>query len=349
MDQKALFFRVGIAILGGVAALVALIVWIGADTFRRPGFLFETYFAESVQGLETGAQVTFRGVTVGAVRQIAIAGAAYPQARGGVLPAQEAQRLVIVRFELFRDRVGEDRAAQFQALVDQGLRLRMASQGITGILYLEMDFVDPGRFPAFTPPWTPRYPVIPSVPSTLTQFQSAAEQLLARLNEVDLAGLVVRIGDFVSILADSVSAGEAYRLLVEGADLASALRRETERISPQLEAAALDARGTMRAARDIVEGRELRAAIANSAAATAELRAAIARLPATTAAAEATLRRIEALIADADRDLGPMLRDLRVMADNLRAMTEQMRRYPSQVLFGDPPPGGPAPPPGAQR
>ncbi|MCS6921327.1 MAG: MlaD family protein [Elioraea sp.] len=349
MEDKGLYFRVGLAILAGVAALLALVVWIGADTFRRRGFMFETYFAESVQGLDSGAQVRFRGVAIGTVREIAIAAAVYPEAMRGDIPRSEGARLVVVRFELFRDRLVETSVQQFHALVESGLRLRMASQGITGILYLEMDFLDPARFPPLIPPWPTKYPVIPAVPSTLAQFQSAAERLMARLNEVDFPGLVERIGALVDALTESVTVGEGYRLLVEGGDLLASLRRQSDAIGPRLEAAALEAERTARGLREIAESRELRGILANTAAASTELRNALARLPATLAATEQTIRRVEALVGEADRDLGPALRDLRLAADNLRALTEQARRYPSQMLFGEPPPGAAAPLPGGTR
>lgn len=346
MEQKGLYFRVGIAILGGFAGLLALVVWIGSDTFRRPGIMMETYFSETVQGLEVGAQVKFRGVTVGSVRSISVAAAEYPQAVGETVATDPALRLVVVRFELIRGRVAETDAVGFRRMVDAGLRMRMASQGITGIVYLEADFVDPLRFPPQAPPWEPRFAYIPSVPSTLTQIQTAAEQLMARLNEVDVAGLVERIDTLVRALTETVTTGEGYRLLVETADTIADVRTRADALAPDIQAAAADARAAARATREILEGRDMRTIVSNTAAATAELRSALAQLPATTTAIEQAVRRVGALVADADRDFGPTLRDLRATADNLRAITEQMRRYPSQVLFGQPPPGAPAPVPG---
>lgn len=343
MEQKGLYFRVGVAILGGFAGLLALIVWIGADTFRRPGIMMETYFSETVQGLEVGAQVKFRGVTVGSVRAISVAAAEYPRAVGDTVASDPALRLVVVRFELIRGRVAETDAAGFSKMVDAGLRMRMASQGITGIIYLEADFVDPARFPPQTPPWQPRYAYIPSVPSTLTQIQTAAEQLMARLNEVDVAGLVQRVDTLVRALTETVTTGEGHRLLTEAADTIADVRVRADALAPDIQAAVADARAVAKATRQILEGREMRTVVTNTAAATAELRTALARLPATAAAVEQAARQIGALVANADRDVGPTLRDLRVTADNLRAITEQMRRYPSQVLFGQPPPGAPAP------
>jgi paraquat-inducible protein B len=352
MEQKALFFRVGVAILGGFAGFLALLVWIGSDTFRRGGILMETYFGETVQGLEVGAQVKFRGVTVGSVRQISVAAAEYPQSVSETLAlaTDPSLRLVVVRFELIRERVAETDARGFRQMVDAGLRVRMASQGITGIVYLEADFVDPARFPVFVPPWEPRTPYLPSVPSTLTQIQTAAERLISRLDEVDFGGLILRLDALAQTLTETVAAGEGYRLLVEAADAVAVLRSTTERVAPAIETTMREASVAATALRALMEGREMRAIMSNTATATAELRSALARLPAMTASIDQAVRRIDTLIAETDRDFGPTLRDLRVTADNLREITEQMRRYPSQFLFGQPPPGAPAPAPaGAAR
>ena len=37
-------------------------------------------------------------------------------------------------------------------------------------------------------------------------------------------------------------------------------------------------------------------------------------------------------------ELAPIIRDLRAAVGNLRDTTEQLRRYPSQAIFGAPPP-----------
>ena len=67
-----------------------------------------------------------------------------------------------------------------------GLRTKLASQGITGITYLELDFVDPKLYKAMVVPWQPRDLYIPSMPSTISQVQSAAQALYAKVQNVDL-------------------------------------------------------------------------------------------------------------------------------------------------------------------
>jgi paraquat-inducible protein B len=336
MDQKTIYFRVGVVILSGVAMIAGLILWVGSDLFRARGAQFETYFAESVQGLDVGAGVRFRGVPIGRVTEIAMAAAEYPAADVSRLMRDDAFTFVVVRFEVFADRVATREQGDFRRMIEGGLRVRMASQGITGVLYLEADFLDARRFPPLAVPWTPRYPHIPAAPSTLTQFTSAAERLVARLEEADLPALITNANALLGALSESVTTGEGYRMVVELSDLVAEIRTRFGTLSPGVEAAVTDAQGALAAIRDILQSRETRQM-------TTGLAAASARLPQTAGTIEQAARRLEGVMADADRDLGPLLRDLRLTAENLRAITESMRQYPSQVLFGAPPPREPAP------
>jgi ABC-type transporter Mla subunit MlaD len=144
----------------------------------------------------------------------------------------------------------------------------------------------------------------------------------------------------LGVLTETIEGGEAYRMLVEVSDLVAELRAVSGRIAPPLGAAVEEARRSLAAIEQTLSSRETRQTLRN-------LEAATARLPQAVGAIEQAARRLEGLTADADRDLGPMLRELRATAENLRAITETMRQYPSQVLFGAPPPREPIP--GAPR
>ncbi len=124
-----------------------------------------------------GAAVKYRGVTIGQVTEIALVAAEYGQTPPGAAPADAIDdgsdyRDVLVRFEIDTTRIGHLPA--IQALVQQGVRARIAPQGLTGLSYLSLDFTDAQKYPAMTVPWTPRYQYIPSVTSTLSLVQDAA-------------------------------------------------------------------------------------------------------------------------------------------------------------------------------
>jgi paraquat-inducible protein B len=332
--SKTLFFRVGLMVLGGLAAIVGVAVWIGADRLRPAGDTFETYFAESVQGLDPGAAVRFRGVQIGRVTDILLAFNEYSEAMGAVRPDDIASRLVVVRFDIDRRAVEMRTADQYDQAVGSGLRVRMSSQGLTGVTYLEADFFDPRRFPAQRVPWTPRYRVIPSAPSTLTQFQSQAEALLAELRQADLPAVLGDLRGLLNAVREQFTSGEGYAALVGAADAMRSIDTTAREAGPAVIAALNEARAAAEAVRRLTEG----PLGSDVSAAAQSLRTSLARLPATLAAAETAVRRIDGIGADVSRDIGPLLRDLRVASDNLRAITEQMRQYPSQILFGQPPP-----------
>lgn len=61
-------------------------------------------------------------------------------------------------------------------------------------------------------------------------------------------------------------------------------------------------------------------------------------LPASVARLEQSLKRMDRLIASNSQDLEQTITNLRQISDDVRDLTGEARRYPSQVLFGEPPP-----------
>src|SRR3712207_8065436 len=61
-----------------------------------------------------------------------------------------------------------------------GLRVRIAAQGITGVNYLELDFIPPDRYAVRTVPWQPKFPYIPRSEEHTSELQSR-QYLVCRL------------------------------------------------------------------------------------------------------------------------------------------------------------------------
>ncbi|MBR0648044.1 MCE family protein [Roseomonas terrae] len=336
---RSLYLRVGMLVVAGAALAVGFILFLTSGSFGTRQLVFETYVRESIAGLDVGAPVRFRGVAVGRVTDIGLASVIYNEADGG--PERSASRLVVIRFALDPSRYGD---VPVEQAVRAGLRVRMASTGVTGVSYLEADFVDPERFPPITVPWQPTYPYIPSIPSTISQVTSAAERLMTRLSDVDIDGLFTAAtglmedlrnqvggqGDLGITLREAAATMTALRQTIEGAELAATVREVRDAATRIAEAG--------QAAERLLGSPAVTGAATNISEAATDLRASIARLPAVIQSLELALRSVRGTTTDAQADLGPLLRDLRATVSSLRDTAEQLRRSPSQSLFGQPPP-----------
>ena len=70
MSKKANPTIIGAFIIGALALTVVSLILIGGGKFFRDRQVYVTYFDGSLQGLRVGANVNFRGVRVGQVREV---------------------------------------------------------------------------------------------------------------------------------------------------------------------------------------------------------------------------------------------------------------------------------------
>ena len=67
MTQKTNYFKLGLFVILAFALTAAMLIALGAGQFLKTETLAETYFNESVQGLNIGSEVKYKGVIIGAV------------------------------------------------------------------------------------------------------------------------------------------------------------------------------------------------------------------------------------------------------------------------------------------
>jgi len=338
-NMRKIQISVGLMVVVGLSLLVGFVLFLTQNRLSSSDALFETYIRESVQGLEVGSAVRYRGVSVGRVTEIALAAAEYRRPEGEGFPA--AFQLVVVRFAVTLNRIGD--APSTADAVAAGLRARLASQGITGVAYIEMDFLDAVRYPVQAVPWTPRYFWIPAVPSTVAQVTNAAETVLRQVQDIDFGALVSNINELILDLRRQSDSGDLAVALRDASTLMQELRAIAS--ASDVPGAMAELRATSAAMRGLVEGPEVRETLSAMGGAAQDLRRATARLPGTIGQMESSLRAARNATTDVQADLAPLLRDLRATTANLRETTEALRRSPSQALWGAPPPA----PAGATR
>jgi phospholipid/cholesterol/gamma-HCH transport system substrate-binding protein len=189
-------WKLGLFVVVGVVLALTTITFLGAESLKKKVVSYQTDFDESVQGLEVGSPVKFRGVTVGTVSAIGIA----PDRRHVVVTSE----LAIVDLTELGLVVGKGDKSKIRVPAD--LRMQIASQGITGVKFLQIDFFDVKDNP---PPVLP-FPVpenyIPAAESTMKNLEDAVVRAVDRIPEI-ADGIVVILGK-VNRLLDDMQGGK---------------------------------------------------------------------------------------------------------------------------------------------
>jgi ABC-type transporter Mla subunit MlaD len=325
MASRSTGLRVGIFVLSGLVVLLALLLFLGGDTLH-PGERFETYFHESVDGLNVGTDVKFRGVTIGKVTDVGLVTAEYPPGD----PSAQVQKVyqeVVVRFQVDPKKIGKE--LNVNDAVSHGLRVQIEPQGITGLAYLDLSFVNPQNFPEEPVPWMPDTPVIPSMPSTLTQVQDAVEQVMSSLSRVDFQKIIDQVTSMTTALNQELTTGDAHQAAAKANILLGTLNTTVQQA---------DLPGTSAAVRNLAGGPQTLQILAQLNQTTAQLAKISAELPAVVASSQATINQANETTADLQAQLGPILQDMKATTANLRQLTDELKNNPSQVLLGAPPP-----------
>jgi phospholipid/cholesterol/gamma-HCH transport system substrate-binding protein len=168
-------WKLGLFVLVAIGAMIGALFWLGAQRFQRASFPAVTYFDESVQGLDVGSPVKFRGVTVGTVADITIA---------------PDHRHVQVTSDIYVDAIkrlglGDHAPRKGEEFINPLLRVQLVAAGITGVRFLQTDFFHPQRFPEPTLPFEPPWNYIPSAPSTLKSLGDTATDVVNRLPDIE--------------------------------------------------------------------------------------------------------------------------------------------------------------------
>lgn len=184
-------WKLGLFVVVGVVLSLATITFLGAESLKKQVVSYQTDFDESVQGLEVGSPVKFRGVTIGSVSAIGIG----PDRRHVVVTSE----LAVADLSGLGLSVGKGDRSKIRVPAD--LRMQVASQGITGVKFLLIDFFDVTDNP---PPQLP-YPVpenyIPAAVSTLKNLEDAVVRAVNRIPEI-ADGIVVVLAKVNRLLDD---------------------------------------------------------------------------------------------------------------------------------------------------
>lgn len=181
MGRKANPVIIGAFVVGAVALAVLGVVVFGSGRLFADTTPYVMYFTGSVDGLSVGSPVKFKGVEIGAVKQIQLD--LGEEARIPVW-VEIDNRKIVARGA---DRLPSD-PARLKTAIDRGLRAQLNSQSIvTGLLFVQLDY-RPDTPAVLVAPAEAGLNEIPTIPTTLEQAQQAAAEIIANLKEIDFDG-----------------------------------------------------------------------------------------------------------------------------------------------------------------
>ena len=346
MSQRANYFKLGLFVIGGIVAGVLVLVIIGSGRWFERKVIIETYFKESVQGLDLGSKLKYRGVTIGEVTRITFTYTKYQQD----LPITQRERYVMVEAQVQPRLLGGRAAAgdmtnpeNAQMEVDKGLRLRLAQQGITGLAYLEMDYVEPA--PAVLPiNWVPENVYIPSAPSTVTAIVNAAQDIMEKLHRLDFEATVARIDKLLDTTNERIASVDVKKLQqradVTLTKLESTLDQlQAKKLSDEASALLTELRQSNAELKKTLANPALQKIPEDTAAAVQRVKDLVSdpKLQRTITSLDRIMGRFDRIFGSTDADLATSIENLRQITDNLRDLTEETKRYPASVIFGGPP------------
>jgi len=322
-------FVLGALLLG----VIAFLSFGGSNVFTKPS-RFLIYFNESVSGLDPGAAVKVTGVRIGRVAAINVR---YDQS------SKEA--VVQVTCEIDRNILtdGEGRQidltdpAQLQSLIDRGMRARLSLTGITGLLFVELKFEDPAVYPPNARFMAGTYPVVPAIPSPISEVQQSIVEIVADIKKVDFAGLSKQVKELLAGTNQKIS-----ELDVKG--ISAKVSRAADAIT------------------EFINSPDAKQAFANLNSALTDVRATLARidgkvdplseeLKKTLTAAQSALKTLESTASTTQRfvlsqgnvgdELTQSLRQLSDAAAALERLADTIDRNPSSLIVGKKKPATP--------
>src|SRR5882672_4645602 len=189
MTEETRYRRLGVFVFAALALIVGVLFLLGGRSLFQPTYTFETYFNDSVAGLEVGSPVRFRGVPLGQVSEILPSSTEYEWE----VPVNK-RRDWIARI---RRETGD--------LIKAGLRAQTQLAGITGQQYLGLDILNPREYPALPFDWKPKYAYLPSAPSLTSQIITNVQHFLANLDKLDLQALERNLNALLETLNNKIS------------------------------------------------------------------------------------------------------------------------------------------------
>lgn len=218
--------KLGAFVIASVLLFIGAVSLFGSGAMFRETFPIFSYFAETVQGLEVGSPVKLRGVPIG--RVVGITNSAKSRAVRVEMEIDMELTPFKSKGELF---------AYLDSCVTNGLRCRLQYAGLTGMKYIELDYVrntSADRM-SMADHMTKDGYFLPSEPSLLTSVVDNMNDTLAKVAKVDFEGLSDRLTATLDQLNARLSDDRIERMLTNAETITTNLNSGSEKLNQRLD------------------------------------------------------------------------------------------------------------------
>jgi ABC-type transporter Mla subunit MlaD len=223
MSAPTNHWKLGAFVVAAVLIGLTAVALLTARSMRVDSISYTSYFDEAVTGLEIGSPIRFRGVTIGNVTAINVA----PDRRHVEITYSLGVE-VLKRLGLAVTGRGKEVTLQ----VPPGLRVQLASTGVTGTKFLQIDFFDTGGLPPPPLPFPVSDRTIPAIPSTLKNLEEAVVRAVDQLPDLvkDVGTVVARVNQLLDEVGRRELPAKAALALDETHRLVAGLRGKLDQL-----------------------------------------------------------------------------------------------------------------------
>jgi paraquat-inducible protein B len=277
----------------------------------RPRVYLETYVDGTVQGIDVGSPVKFRGVQIGRVSRVDFCFNEY-----GPNPGEGRLDYVYIEMEVnkqvFRGMFDAEVGTMIGQAVDQGLRVMLQPQGITGLNFAELNYVDRAPPPPLEIWWTPRHPYIPSAPGTLASMLDSVNSIMDTFKALDIKDTVRELNAVMENFNTTLGKLQTNLDEMNLAETSANLQKLIDEMRTKVAELPVEQLGE--------DGRQMMETVT---AAAGEM--------------QGLVDRLERNPLLNEKAVGGIVRDFQSTAANFRLLSESLRDTPSLILWGKPP------------
>ena len=323
-------YTLGAFLVGSLTLLIVAVLVFGGGQFLKKKTEYVIFFDGALNGLNIGAPVKLQGVQIGTVKEISLE-----------LDKKFVRiyKPVVIEInpEVLLDGTGKplqvasstkERQQNTQRLIDSGLKAQLQTQSLlTGLLYVEVNFFR-GESLRLTGINYKDLPELPSVPTTVDQLKSTADEMLGKFRQLPIEDIVK---DLAVTLKEIKEIATSDELKKNRAALAKTLA-ETEQLVANLNKGLVpllnNMNGTMADTRTLVQQftHDMRPVLISSEKTLNTANNVLLE-------SNHTLGSVEAIAAP-DAPLWQSLEALRDAAQSTKNLTDYLERHPDSIIYG---------------